>query len=670
MRSDEMPGQQPEQPRGFEAHEPTSNVTMTRKMAAPLGITFFRLVSEHGSDVASLHARDGQCVFVAPSIHRALGWSSEEVQGRSLFDFVAPEDWIRVEEALAVEGEATGRVTYRFRTPTGEYRWVETLTQATGSSRDRLVVCMTRDVSTHKRATTSLEEGVLALAMRQPDGVLVVQQGRVLHANPAALTQLAWSAEGALRGRRMMDLVHPEDAEAEVSSLERVAAKGDVSPLHDVRFARGDGAVLHAQAYALGVSFGGADAALVVLREKPRPDTQAILADRLRSIGTVAAGLAHDLADPVALLLASLDVLGGDEVDDVASRSRTEALSEARRSADRILEAMRTLRSFSRGDEDLRRAVDVREVVDAALHVAYGRVAPTTRVVRDFCDEPVFVNADQARISQALHNLISNAVDAANQRDVGEVRIIVRAGTKGGALIEVSDNGAGIDGNVLERVFEPFFTTKPIATACGLGLPIANAILRSLGGKLELESAPGAGTIALIQLPPCPVHRADVALRGSIAPRATIRVAPAPAPMSTRLMRAVAMPRATPVAERAKLLVVDDEVALGTSLRRILRHEYDIDLETSAEGALRRIVAGERYDLVLCDLNLPGKSGIELYGELQHAAPELVPRVIFITGGMNTPGTQAFLESLPNLWIDKPFLPDDLRTRLRELLSA
>ena len=242
------------------------------------------------------------------------------------------------------------------------------------------------------------------------------------------------------------------------------------------------------------------------------------------------------------------------------------------------------------------------------------------------------------------------------------MRVSISASTKGGALIEISDNGPGIEGNVLDRVFEPFFTTKPIATASGLGLPISHAIVSSLGGRLALESAPGAGTIAIVQLPPAAARARST----SLAPRSTIRVAPAP-PSQNRMR---ALPRVEPRGERARLLILDDEIALAASLQRLYRHEYDVVVEGTAEGALRRIVAGERYDAILCDLLLPGISGIEFYGELQRTAPELVPRVVFVTGGVITPGAQAFLDALPNLCVEKPFMPDDLRQKLRELFGA
>ncbi len=647
---------------------PRANVatpTASRRMSGPLGITFFRLVAEHGSDIGSLHTRDGLCVFVAPSVTRAFGWPEDQFQGRPLRELVHHDDWPRVAEALAVEGEALGQVTYRLRLPSGETTWVETLTQAApNSGRDQLVVCMTRDISHHRRATMALEEGVLALAMRQPDGVLVIQDGRILHSNPAAFQLLGLPTEAAVQRRRFAEFVHPDDSAREGEELTRIAQLGTVSAVHDLRFVLRDGTTLTTQTYAMGVSFGGAAAALLVVRDKPKLDTQAIIADRLRSIGAVATGLAQELAAPVALLLASLDVLASEEADADASAAKANALAQATSSGDRIFQALRSLRSFSRGDEDLRRTLDARDVVDAVLNVADGRRTATTKLVRDFAESPVFVSADQARLSQALLNLVANAVDAANERPDGEVRVSVRATTKGGALVEVSDNGPGIHEATLGRVFEPFFTTKPVATAAGLGLPISHAIIRALGGRLDLESAPKAGTIAIVQLPPCAAPEGRMSLTQPPASRATIRVAPAPAPPSATTR---ALPRVSPAGEKPRLLVMDDDVPLASTLQRLLRHEYDVVVETSAEAALRRIVSGERFDILLCDVMLPGMSGIAFYDELQRIAPAMALRVVFVTGGMNTPGTQAFLEGLPNPCIDKPFLPDDLRRRLREL---
>jgi PAS domain S-box-containing protein len=649
----------------FAMHDPRTTAAAQAKLAraqtSPSGITFHRLISEHASDVASLHGRDGAFVFASTSAARVVGWSEAELRARSLLDCVHDDDRAKVADALKVEGDVTARVTYRFRTASGDYLWVESILQAAAAPGGALIVCTTRDVSRQRRAVRALEEGMLSLAMRSPDAVFLVQEGRILRANPAALERLGVATEAALKGRPYLELVHPDDAPYEGPELARTTRASAPCPVHDIRLIAQDGAPIAAQSYALGVSFDGRDATLVVVRPRLRPDTQAIVADRLRSIGTIAAGLAHELADPIALLLTSLELLGTEDDDEAGRYAKTEALKQARRAGQEVYDALRSLRSLSRGDEDLRRNIDLREVLETVVHLAQARLSTTTRIQCDFDEEPVFAFGDQARVSQALLNVVTNAVDAAGRCDAGEVRIALRAAAKGGAIIEVSDNGEGIDERTLDRVFEPFFTTKPISTASGLGLAISNAIVRSLGGRIALESAPGVGTIVSIQLPAANGQRVP----RSGPPSMTIRVSPAP-PSSHGLV----MPRVVPRGERPRLLVIDDEVALANALRRMFRHEYDVTVEPTAEGAFGRIMAGEEFDLVLCDLQLPGISGIDFYGQIQETAPALVRRIVFVTGGVLTPGTQAFLDARPNLQIDKPFTPTVLRGHLRELLAT
>jgi KaiC/GvpD/RAD55 family RecA-like ATPase len=202
---------------------------------------------------------------------------------------------------------------------------------------------------------------------------------------------------------------------------------------------------------------------------------------------------------------------------------------------------------------------------------------------------------------------------------------------------QISDTGPGMPPEVLRRLFTPFFTTKPIGVGTGLGLSICHRLVTSFGGQISVDSQPGNGTVFRIFLP-----------------QAESEDATDETP--------VAAPRA---ARRGRVLVVDDEKAIGQTVRRTLEPEHEVTALTSARDALERIEAGERFDVILCDLMMPQVTGMDLHAAMLQAAADQAARIIFLTGGAFTPAARAFVDKTTNLWIEKPF---DVR-QLRALVN-
>jgi len=206
-------------------------------------------------------------------------------------------------------------------------------------------------------------------------------------------------------------------------------------------------------------------------------------------------------------------------------------------------------------------------------------------------------------------------------------------------VIEVRDTGSGIAGAVIEHIFEPFFTTKPAGEGTGLGLAICHGIVVAMGGEIKVDSEVGKGTIFRIFLQ-----------------LATPRVSTRPPPAAH-----------TPLV-RGRVLVIDDEEMIVRALTRIL-HEQDAHGTTSAREALSWIDAGQEFDLVLSDLMMPVMTGMEFYENLLARHPKLAQRVVFVTGGAITPRAEAFLKSVPNRHLEKPFDTTTLLKMVRERLA-
>jgi PAS domain S-box-containing protein len=388
---------------------------------------------------------------------------------------------------------------------------------------------------------------------------------------------------------------------------------------------------------------GGAVAALrgvtrdVTVRRKMEEQLQ--LADRMVSVGTLAAGVAHEVNNPLAVVIAGLEFADSalDRATDPAVREAREALRDAREGADRVRAIVKDLKLFSSSDGERREAVDIHAVIDSSARMARNEIRHRARLVRAYTDVPR-VEANAARLGQVILNLLVNAAQAIDEgrADQNEIRVSTSVDAAGRVVTEIRDTGCGMPPEVIARIFDPFFTTKPVGVGTGLGLSICDRIVRSFGGEIELSSAPGEGTVFRVRLP-----------------RAVTRAAAAPPPST--------LP--APL-HHGRVLVVDDEPAIGIAIRRALRHEYDVRVATGAAEALRWVTAGERFDVVFCDLMMPERTGMDFYEDLREAAPELLERVVFVTGGAFTDRTRAFLDALPNPRLDKPFDVRDLRAAI------
>jgi CheY-like chemotaxis protein len=204
----------------------------------------------------------------------------------------------------------------------------------------------------------------------------------------------------------------------------------------------------------------------------------------------------------------------------------------------------------------------------------------------------------------------------------------------------VRDTGHGIETKDLPRLFDPFFTTKPIGQGTGLGLSICRQIVDDHGGRIEVESKPGEGSVFRV-----------------ILPAATEAMPSAPPPTDP-----------APAVRRGRILVVDDEPKILQLMERTVGAEHHVVTETAAREALRRLKAREEFDVIFCDLMMPDMTGMDLFEETRQFAPELAARFVFITGGAFTPYARGFLDRVPNLCIEKPFDPKKIRALVRDLL--
>jgi signal transduction histidine kinase len=233
--------------------------------------------------------------------------------------------------------------------------------------------------------------------------------------------------------------------------------------------------------------------------------------ERLASVGMLAASVAHEIMNPLTYVLANLDFVVGERTDD--PQRNTKALVEAREGARRMQQIVWDLRALGRAGGEELFYVDARTVLEIALRLSGPEVARTASVVLEL-DEVPCVLASESRLCQVFINLLVNAAQAMEMRDIGdrEIRVKTRHNEAAGLVgIDVVDTGEGISDERLARIFEPFFTTK--ATGTGLGLSICRDIVERMGGRIDVASTPGTGTTFTVWLSttrevdrPAPAH--------------------------------------------------------------------------------------------------------------------------------------------------------------------
>jgi signal transduction histidine kinase len=367
-------------------------------------------------------------------------------------------------------------------------------------------------------------------------------------------------------------------------------------------------------------------------RERRHMQEQLMIGDRMASVGLLAAGVAHEINNPLAVVIGnielSLRLLEDKTADDPCSRDVSAQLRDAHEAAERIRNVANDLKLFARADSEEHTGVDVRPVIESSLRMAHNEIRHRARLRTSFAVVPP-VEANESRLGQVFLNLIVNAAHSIpeGRADVNEISVATMLAPNGHVVVQVRDTGSGMSADVMKHLFSPFFTTKPLGLGTGLGLSICHRIVTSFGGTITVESDLGRGSVFEVHL--LPAER----VADPVAPAAALRASD----------------------RRGSVLVVDDEPAIGLLVTGVLGKDHDVTSTTTALEALEWITQGARYDVILCDLMMPHLTGMDFYSELTRIAPEQAQRVIFLTGGAFTPQARQFLDEVDNMRIDKPF---------------
>jgi len=466
------------------------------------------------------------------------------------------------------------------------------------------------------------------------------------------LEELSGESPASTLGKRRWDLRLPDDTDD--ANWERhkavIAARQSfrdfVFPYGDAgggrRFCRVHGKPVFSNGVFMGYRGTGSDITdhRRVQAEMERQREALHQSEKLSALGSLLAGVAHELNNPLSVVVghaAMLQELSPDE----PTRERAGKIKAA---ADRCARIVRTFLAMARAKPDERAPVHMNAVVEGALDMlAYGLRTSGVEVARDLAPAlpPVFASADQ--LHQVCLNLVINAQQALQGQGEGQARRLrVRTFVDDGRVaVEFADNGPGIPADIQKRIFDPFFTTKPMGMGTGIGLSVCRGIVLAHGGRIAVESRPGEGACFRLWLPPSGQPDAE---------------------------GAAGRPGAAG-AKAARILVVDDEVAIAELLAEILgRAGHEVSIVANGSAALDWLAAGSP-ELLISDLRMPGMDGPTLYRRLAAEHPDLLRRMLFITGDSLSPDLTAFLTETGVPVIEKPYDPHDVVRKVESALK-
>ncbi|MCB9597431.1 MAG: PAS domain-containing protein [Sandaracinaceae bacterium] len=610
---------------------------------------------------------DGRLSFINAAAARLLGESVEAMIGRPAASLLPPR--IRtIEDVPFVEWLVAAWERHRrpIRVPVLRHDGVEIhqafqVTTTTIEGLGTVVVLVLRppdealeldedplDLDTRH---PSAERSYRALFEAVPVGVLHFDAGGRITAVNELLADELGSTRGVLIGLDMLTL--PNDALREAVGE---ALAGRVGSFDGAYTSVTSGRMrLFRATFSPIVRDGRVEGGVGIVDDvTERREIEARLAqgERMASLGRLAAGVAHEINNPLAYVRTSLE-LARREVERLAGAADPASVQRARQAllqADDGVERVRViasdLKTFSRGDEGSWQPVDLRRVVDAAVNLAWNEIRHRAELVRELAPVPS-VMGSETRYVQVLVNLLVNAAHALDDAPTPERRITIRLGEAptGGVFLEVEDTGHGIASDVVGRIFEPFWTSKPKTRGTGLGLSICHGIVTSAGGTIRVaRTAPGVGTTFRVDLP----------------------AVGAPA----RAASPTSEPGATPVPQRrGSVLVIDDEPRLAVTIRLALIDHADVQIAEGGAAALEALAGEATFDLVLCDLMMPEVNGMDVYERVRESRPDLATRFVFMTGGAFTDRARDFLKHSGVPRLDKPFALADVERLLLERLA-
>jgi PAS domain S-box-containing protein len=667
------------------AVEMTLDITERKKAEQALAdeATRRRILTDQSLDGIVVLDEDAKVYEANQRFAEMLGYTLEEVRELHTWDW--DTQWSREEllEMVRSVGEAGDHFETRHRRKDGTTIDVAISTNGAIFAGQKLVFCVCRDVTKKKQMEHQLQENNEQLDAQNEelrsineelqateeelqdsrerlermfesvtDGIIVAAlDGTILKVNQRAVQMHGSASDDELLGKNADDLVAPGDRERIRNEMLKVQEKGAIR-YQECNLVKADGSEFPAElsTSALRDASGKVIGRITIARDiterkqaEEREDQlqqELNLAGRLASIGQLAAGVAHEINNPLTGVIGFSHLMLNRDIPDDMKQDLQVIHSEAQR-VSRIVE---NLLVFAHQRKTGREYIAINDIITRVLELrAYEMKVNNIEVENQLDPELPLTLADAGQLQQVFLNIVLNAEYFITKAHNKGKLLVKTEKIDGNIRASFTDDGTGISAENLDKIFNPFFTTKEVGKGTGLGLSICHGIITHHQGRIYAQSQPGKGATFVVELPivadPSQPGRAEVNKKEPGKPRG------------------------------AKILVVDDEAAILTFLNRLLTEcGHSVETINNADTALKRLRT-ERYSLVLLDIKLPGMSGIELYHHIEEIAPALARRVIFITGDVMESSTRSFLEKTGVPYITKPLDIEVLKKTINRALN-
>lgn len=481
------------------------------------------------------------------------------------------------------------------------------------------------------------EERFKILADSTPDAVVLSDDGVICDVN-ANFERIFGYTPAEAKGMVATDFI-TAPYRGEIMQKIREKSEGSYSAV----LQRKDGNEFPAELHAKLLPFEARQIRVTAIRdvtEQRRLEEKLRISDRMSSIGQLAAGIAHEINNPLAYVTTNIDLLA-EKIDglekDISATARLaigKMLGEIRNGVEAVAVIAKDMKNLSHvSDAEKLEEVDLHAALDSAIRMSSVQTNKTANIVRHYGEVPKIM-ANNGRLAQVFLNLLINAAQAMPKRNAGENQIAISTelDDAGSVTVEVKDNGSGMTAEAMKNLFTPFFTTKPAGVGIGLGLSLCHSIIASFGGRIQVQSEPSRGTAFKIFLKPAKPVFSDIPERKPVRP-----------------------------AIAGRILIIDDNEELADIMTSALTQEHDVAVANSARAALKKLESGGLFDLILCDLSLQDGSGADLYTGISRRWPGTEKNIVFVTGGAFDARSSEFLGRIPNPVLKKPFRAQELR---------
>ena len=631
----------------------------------------WEILAKQSIDMLSVSDTQGRFVWLNSRWTEVLGWSIGELTSMEYTEFVHPDDleatFVEAMRLADLEGYESHQFVNRYRRRDGGYSSLEW--NATRGD-DGMLYAIVRDVTervereiAHQEQLALLEAietqtqiGRWRVDLRSGETRWSPSVFRIMGLEPSPVVSLK---------HRGLEMIHPDDRgriqEVFVGAMER----GESFKI-DARVVRGSGEVRWIALEGLVVR--AHDDAPVVMHGIVRDTTEEraraerlVHTERLASIGQLAAGVAHEINNPLQFMNMNLELIREELGElDLGPDVCGESIEGALEGAERVRKIVGALRRFVRRPGEKRARTAPAALLDGVLRMVKGRFAQHVWLELELEDDLPHVEVEEQAISQSLLNLITNACQSVTQTgEQGRVRVLLKVERRASdevVVFEIEDEGVGLQMDNPERVFEPFFTTKAVGVGTGLGLSITRGLVAAHGGDVTLTNRKDArGAVARLTLPACEASR----------PVRSVE-------LGASLLDTTSGPHVPEsVEEKTWVLVVDDEPSIVRTLSRYLsRRGYDVVTASGGYEALEVLGSKAKWGLILCDLKMPDLGGKELRELVLERFPDLEPRLHFMTGDSWSAENQSFLSQLGRPHLDKPFVISELKAFVQQNWSG